>query len=59
MKLDLLTNATVVEDVIRFVSSQKSKENKESTNSNDEDDKDQLEEGPEENTGEVITNQVF
>jgi hypothetical protein len=26
MKLDLLTNATVVDDAIRFVSSQKSKE---------------------------------
>src|ERR1041385_2421257 len=37
MKLDLLTNATVVDDAIRFVS-QKSKEKVESTNSNDEDD---------------------
>jgi hypothetical protein len=28
MKLDLLTNATVVDDAIRFVSSNKSKDNK-------------------------------
>jgi hypothetical protein len=70
MKLDLLTNATVVEDAIRFVS-QESKEKVESTNSNDEDDKesrepdydedkDQLEEEQEEETGETITiNQIF
>jgi hypothetical protein len=70
MKLDLLTNATVVDDAIRFVS-QKSKEKVESTNSNDEDDKesnepdydedkDQLEEDQEEEAGEITTaNQVF
>ena len=34
MKLELLTNATVVDDAIRFLS-QKSKEKVESTNSND------------------------
>jgi hypothetical protein len=45
MKLDLLTNATVVDDAIRFVS-HKSK------------DKDQLEKQQEE-TGEITTNQVF
>jgi predicted transcriptional regulator len=67
MKLDLLTNATVVDDAIRFVS-QKSKD-KPLTNSNEGDkeesnepdydeDKDQLEEEQEENT-ELITNQVF
>jgi hypothetical protein len=28
MKMDLLTNATVVDDAIRFVSSNKSKDNK-------------------------------
>ena len=28
MKLDLLTNATVVDDAIRFISSNKSKDNK-------------------------------
>jgi hypothetical protein len=71
MKLDLLTNATVVDDAIRFVS-QKSKGNTESlSNSSNEDDKeesnepdhdedkDQLEEEQEEETGEVTTNQVF
>ncbi|MFL6361799.1 MAG: hypothetical protein ACJ72V_20995, partial [Nitrososphaeraceae archaeon] len=72
MKLDLLTNATVVDDAIRFVS-QKSKENLEPpSNSCDEDenesnepdyneDKDQLEE-QEEGTGETTfatTNQIF
>ena len=67
MKLDLLTNATVVEDAIRFVS-QKSKENLKSPSSsgNEEsnepdydEDKDQLEEEQEEETGEITTNQVF
>jgi hypothetical protein len=71
MKLDLLTNATVVEDAIRFVSS-KSKEN---PNSNEDDkeeskepdydeDEDQIEEEQEEETaGEIsittTANQVF
>jgi predicted transcriptional regulator len=69
MKLDLLTNATVVDDAIRFVSL-KSKENEEPLNSGDEDDKesrepdynedkDQLEEEQEEETGELTRNQVF
>ncbi|MFL6424380.1 MAG: hypothetical protein ACJ71R_12415, partial [Nitrososphaeraceae archaeon] len=74
MKLDLLTNATVVDDAIRFVS-QKSKENlKPPSSSSDEDenesnepdyaeDEDQLEEEQEEKTGEMVstitTNQVF
>ena len=68
MKLDLLTNATVVDDAIRFVS-QKSKENLKSTDSSNEDDreeskepdedKDRLEE-QEEGTGEIATtNHVF
>jgi hypothetical protein len=73
MKPDLLTNATVVDDAIRFVS-QKSKENiKPHSSSSDEDanessepdydgDKDQLEKR-EEKTGEIMTaattNQVF
>jgi hypothetical protein len=71
MKLDLLTNATIVDDAIRFVS-QKSKE--EPLANSDEDDKeeskepdydedeDQLEEEQEEETGETtaaIINQVF
>jgi hypothetical protein len=71
MKLDLLTNATVVDDAIRFVSSNKSKDNlkssSENSNQNDEEskepdydeDKDQLDEEQEEQTGEVTTNQVF
>ncbi|MFL6363786.1 MAG: hypothetical protein ACJ719_01075 [Nitrososphaeraceae archaeon] len=71
MKLDLLTNATVVDDAIRFVS-QKSKENLKSSTSSNEDEKeeskepdydedeDQLEEEQEEETGEITTiNQVF
>jgi hypothetical protein len=74
MKLDLLTNATVVDDAIRFVS-QKSKERlklssnnsngdeKEESNEPDYDeDEDQLEEEQEEETGEIrkaLTNQVF
>jgi hypothetical protein len=74
MKLDLLTNATVVDDAIRFVS-QKSKENLKSsssnTNENDEEpkepdydeDKDQLEVKQEGETVEIAaiatTNDVF
>ena len=70
MKLDLLTNATVVDDAIRFVS-QKSNEKVKSSNSsrgdkeesNESDyneDKDQLEEEQEEKTGEIATtNQIF
>ena len=68
MKLDLLTNATVVDDAIRFVSS-KTKENLKSSNDKAvkeeskepdyDEDKDQLEEEQEEETGEVTTNQVF
>jgi hypothetical protein len=71
MKLDLLTNATVVDDAIRFVS-QQSRENVRSSSSNEEckdesnepnydEDKDQLEEEQEEEAGEVAitTNAVF
>src|SRR6187200_507448 len=66
MKLDLLTNATVVDDAIRFVSS-KSKQNtnsnegdKEASNEPDYDeDNDQLEDELEEKTQEIATNQVF
>jgi hypothetical protein len=43
MKLDLLTNATVVDDAIRFVS-QKSKENLKSSTEGDKEESDQLEE---------------
>jgi hypothetical protein len=71
MKLDLLTNATVVDDAIRFVyqkSKGKEKLKSSSGNSNEEskepdydEDKDQLEEEQEEETGEITptTNQVF
>jgi hypothetical protein len=69
MKLDLLTNATVVDDAIRFVT-QQSRENVRSSSSNEEckdesnepnydEDKDQLEEEQEEETAEVTINQVF
>ena len=68
MEMDLLTNATVVDDAIRFVS-QKSKENLKSTSSSSNDDesnepdynedKDQLEEEQEEEAGETTINQVF
>jgi hypothetical protein len=71
MKLDLLTNATVVDDAIRFVS-QQSKENLKSSsnNSNEHDeeesgepdyneDGDQLEREPEKETGEITINKVF
>ncbi|MFL6423072.1 MAG: hypothetical protein ACJ71R_05730 [Nitrososphaeraceae archaeon] len=71
MKLELLTNATVVEDAIRFVSSNKSKDNlissgnnngvdKEESNEPDYDkEEDQLEEEQEEEAGEVTINQIF
>src|SRR5919204_2962527 len=39
MKMDLLTNATVVDDAIRFVSSNKSTENLKSSHNSNEDDK--------------------
>jgi hypothetical protein len=70
MKLELLTNATVVDDAIRFVS-QKSKEDLKSvSNGRSEDDneskepdydeaEDQLEEEQEDQTGEITTNHVF
>jgi hypothetical protein len=62
MKMDLLTNATVVDDAIRFVS-QKSKENeklklsgdKEESNEPDDDE----DEGQQEEAGEINTNEVF
>ena len=69
MKLDLLTNATVVDDAIRFVFS-KSKEKQRSSHNIDEDkkaesndpnyeDRERLEEGQQEETGETTVNQVF
>jgi hypothetical protein len=71
MKLELLTNATVVDDAIRFVSSNKLKDNLRSSDDIDEvdkeksnepyydEDKDQLEEQQEEETGQTTINQVF
>ena len=69
MKMDLLTNATVVDDAIRFVS-KKSIDKAELTSSNNEgdkeakepdyhEDKDQLEEEHEVETAEVTVNHVF
>jgi hypothetical protein len=67
MKLDLLTNATVVDDAIRFVAD-KQKSNKELTMSttsdeqNNKESKDEGEEKQEKKTGEIQTetmNQVF
>jgi hypothetical protein len=70
MKLDLLTNATVVDDAIMFVS-QKSREKSKSSINNNEDNKEsnepdydkdqyQIEEEQEEEAGEITTaNQVF
>jgi hypothetical protein len=65
MKLELLTNATVIDDAIRFVS-QKSQEGLKSSTEGDKEesnepdyDEDQLEEEQEEETGEVTINQVF
>jgi hypothetical protein len=72
MRLDLLTNATVVDDVIRFVSYKKSKEEQKSCldNSNQDDkesdepdydeDQDQLEEKQEEQqNSEMTVNHIF
>ncbi len=69
MKLDLLTNATVVDDAIRFVSSKTKEKIKSSTEGDKEEsnepdyneDTDQLEEEQEEETGETTAtiNQVF
>jgi hypothetical protein len=72
-KLDLLTNATVFDDAIRFVSGKsKDKENLKSSTNDDSDhdnkeskepdydeDKDQIEEEQEQQTGEMTINQVF
>jgi hypothetical protein len=62
MKLDLLTNATVVDDAIRFVS-EKSKENLKSS-TEDDDDKEEssvldYEEQPDGVTSTITTNDIF
>ena len=72
MKLDLLTNATVVDDAIRFVSDKSKQKLKSSSSNSNEDgkgsnepeyneDEDQLEEEQEEETGEIAatTNRIF
>jgi hypothetical protein len=59
MKLDLLTNATVVDDAIRFVSSQTSKDDSKPSPGDINEDEDRLEEKQEEETGEITINQVF
>jgi hypothetical protein len=69
MKIDLLTNATVVDDAIRFVSNRSKKklessdeDDKESNQHDYDEDQDQLEEEQEEEAEEIIattTNQVF
>jgi hypothetical protein len=67
MKLELLTNATVVDDAIRFVSDRSKRklessdeDDKESNEPDYDEDKDQLEEEQEEDGGETTTiNQVF
>jgi hypothetical protein len=58
MKLDLLTNATLVDDAIRFVSKSKEK-SKSSANDSEHNKEDQLEQEQEKETGEMKTNQVF
>jgi hypothetical protein len=66
MNLELLTNATVVDDVIRFVSDRSNE--KPSASSSNEDNKKEESNEPdynedkgqlEEQTGEITTNQVF
>jgi hypothetical protein len=66
MKLDLLTNATVVDDAIRFVSKTNEKlklssegDKEESREPDYDEDKDQLGVEQEEETVEVTRNQVF
>ena len=68
MKLDLLTNATVVDDAIRFVSQKSEEKLKSSTEGdkeeakepNSDQDQGQLEKEQKEEAGEIITtNQIF
>jgi predicted transcriptional regulator len=69
MKLELLTNATVVDDAMRFVYQKSSDDPKSSANDSEQDkesrepgydeDEDQLEEEQEEQTAEIMTNHVF
>ena len=68
MEMDLLTNATVVDDAMRFVSQKLKEKLKSSVNDSEHDkeesnepnyDEDQLEEEQEEEAGETTINQVF
>jgi predicted transcriptional regulator len=67
MKLDLLTNATVVDDAIRFVCSKSKEKLRSSSGNSNQDDKEQSNEPDydedkdqlEEEAGEITTNQVF
>jgi hypothetical protein len=63
MKLDLLTNVTVVDDAIRFVfnksSHSRNEDDEESREPDYNDDKDQLEEKQEEETTGTTANHVF
>ena len=69
MKLDLLTNATVVDDAIRFVSNRSNeklkssnninKDNQESNEPDYDEDEDQIEEEQEGGVEELSINQVF
>jgi hypothetical protein len=70
MKMDLLTNATVIDDAIRFIAGKsKDKETVKSVSGKDDEeqsnepdyneDEEQLEEEQEEETGEITINQVF
>ena len=58
MKLDLLTNATAVDDAIRFVS-RKFKDNVESKDSGNKDDEEEAKEQQEQEAEDVTTNCVF
>ena len=66
MKLDLLTNATVVGDAMRFAHGSKDKlklirhkDSQEPKEPDYDEDQDQLEEEQEEQAGEITVNQVF
>jgi hypothetical protein len=59
MKLDLLTNATVVDEKLKSPSSNSNEDDKESREPDYDEEKDQLEEEQEVETGETTINQVF
>jgi hypothetical protein len=59
MKLDLLTNATVVDDAIKFVSDRLKEKQKLSNNNNENEEEDKLEERTRAITASRTTNEVF